>query len=269
LPDGPPGPARRIALGLSYRGGAYQGWQSQPGGATVQDHLESALARFACTPLRTLCAGRTDAGVHALNQVVHFDTAVAREPFSWVRGSNRFLPPDVAVQWCRFVPPGFHARHSARGRRYRYVLLQSAVRPALETGLVGWTFLDLDLPAMQAAASLVIGEHDFSAFRAAACQARTPVKTLRSIDIRRQGAYWRFDFDASAFLHHMVRNLMGCLIAVGSGRQAPGWMGELLAARDREAAAPTFAPDGLYFVGPYYDPAIGLPAHAPAMDWLA
>jgi tRNA pseudouridine38-40 synthase len=207
--------------------------------------------------------------VHALNQVVHFDSPVERPPFSWVRGSNRFLPGDIAVQWCRFVAPDFHARHSAHGRRYRYWLLQSPVRPALEAGLVGWTFQPLDGDAMRAAAALLIGEHDFSAFRAAACQARTPVKTLRRVDIRRRGAYWRFDFDASAFLHHMVRNIMGCLLAVGSGRQPPGWIGEVLASRDRDAAAPTFGPDGLYFCGPYYDAGLALPAHTPAMDWLA
>jgi tRNA pseudouridine38-40 synthase len=270
LPDPAAGSARRrIALGLGYRGGAYQGWQSQPGGATVQDRLEAALSQFACTPLRTVCAGRTDAGVHALNQVVHFDTALEREPFSWVRGTNRYLPHDVAVQWCRCVPAGFHARHSALGRRYRYVLLQSPVRPAVEQGLAGWTFQPLDLPAMQAAAALLIGEHDFSAFRAAACQARSPVKTLRRIEIHRRGACWRFDFDASAFLHHMVRNLMGSLLAVGSGRQPPGWVGEVLASRDRDAAAPTFGPEGLYFCGPYYDAGLGLPEHTPAMDWLA
>jgi tRNA pseudouridine38-40 synthase len=258
----------RLALGVSYRGGAYQGWQSQPGGATVQDRLEDALGRFADTPVRTLCAGRTDAGVHGLNQVVHFDAPVARDPFSWVRGTNRYLPSDVAVQWCRPVPASFHARNSARGRRYRYLLLESAVRPSLETGLVGWTFLHLDAEAMRAAAQHLIGEHDFTSFRAAACQAASPVKTLRAIGIRRQGAYWQIDFDASAFLHHMVRNIMGCLVAVGSGRQPPGWMAEVLAARSRDAAAPTFAPDGLYFVGPYYDADFGLPTHVPAMDWL-
>jgi tRNA pseudouridine38-40 synthase len=261
----PPG---RVALGVSYRGGAYQGWQSQPGGATVQDRLEDALARFATEPVRTLCAGRTDAGVHGLNQVVHFDPPVERDPFAWLRGTNRWLPADIAVQWCRPVPARFHARNSACGRRYRYVLLESPVRPALDSGLVGWVFRPLDGDAMRAAAAQLIGEHDFSAFRAAACQAASPVKTLRAIEIRRRGAYWRFDFDASAFLHHMVRNLMGCLIAVGSGREHPGWMAEVLASRRREAAAPTFAADGLYFVGPYYDAAFALPDRVPAMDWL-
>lgn len=259
---------QRVALGLSYRGGAYQGWQSQPGGATVQDHLEEALAQFADCEVRTSCAGRTDAGVHALNQVLHFDTRVEREPFSWVRGTNRYLPRDIAVQWCRLVDDGFHARYSARGRRYVYLLLESPVRPALEDGLAGWVFRPLDGEAMQAAAALLIGEHDFSAFRSAECQATSPVKTMRCIDIHRHGAYWRFEFDASAFLHHMVRNVMGCLVTVGQGARTPQWLAEVLAARERRHAAPTFAPQGLYFVGPYYDAVLELPQSTPAFDWL-
>jgi tRNA pseudouridine38-40 synthase len=260
--------ARRLALGVSYRGTAYHGWQSQPDGKTVQDRLERALSKFAAAPVGTLCAGRTDAGVHGLNQVVHLDAPVDRDPFSWVRGTNRYLDADIALQWCQSVPPGFHARNSARGRRYRYLLRESPVRPALETGLVGWTFRPLDGDAMRAAAAHLIGEHDFTSFRAAACQALSPVKTLRSIQIRQRGAVWAFDFDASAFLHHMVRNLMGCLLVVGSRREPPGWMAEVLAACSRDAAAPTFAPDGLYFVGPYYDAVLGLPEHTAAMDWL-
>jgi tRNA pseudouridine38-40 synthase len=259
----------RVALGVGYRGEAYHGWQSQPGGRTVQDRLEHALGTFADQPIRTLCAGRTDAGVHAINQVVHFDTDVAREPFSWVRGSNRYLPDDIAVQWCVPVGDAFHARNLARGRRYRYVVLESAVRPALEAGLAGWVWGALDGDAMSRAAAGLLGEHDFSSFRSAECQAASPVKTLRGIDIARRGAYWRFEFDASAFLHHMVRNIMGCLLAVGSGRRPPQWMSEVLAARDREAAAPTFAAAGLYFVGPYYDACWALPAHVPASDWMA
>ncbi|HEY1392115.1 MAG TPA: tRNA pseudouridine(38-40) synthase TruA, partial [Methylibium sp.] len=161
----------RVALGVSYRGQAYLGWQSQPGGRTVQDHLEAALARFAAAQsLRSICAGRTDAGVHACNQVVHFDTELQRADYSWVRGTNTYLPPDIAVQWCRPVGEGFHARNSALGRRYVYVLLESAVRPSLEAGTVGWVFRPLDADAMRAAAGHLIGEHDFSAFRAAECQ---------------------------------------------------------------------------------------------------
>lgn len=258
----------RLALGVGYRGGAYHGWQVQTGLPTLQAAVEQALGTFADQPVRTVCAGRTDAAVHAVCQVVHLDTGIDRPDFSWVRGSNRYLPPDIALLWCRRVTEAFHARNSALGRRYRYLVLESEVRPALEAGLVGWSFRRLDGDAMREAASLLIGRHDFSAFRAAECQSPTPVKTLRGLQISRRGAYWCFDFEADAFLQHMVRNLMGTLLRIGSGLAAPGWAAELLAARDRARAAPTFAPDGLYFVGPYYDPRHDLPTRVPAMDWL-
>jgi len=262
----------RIALGLAYRGQAYAGWQSQSDGRTVQDTVQRALAQFVGAPVTTVCAGRTDAGVHALNQVVHLDSPVSREPFSWVRGTNRYLPDDIAVQWCRPVQAAFHARASAHGRRYRFVVLESPVRPAVEAGACGWVFRQLDGDAMRAAAARLIGEHDFSAFRAAECQARTPVKTLRSIDIGFRGqplaGYWHFDFDATAFLHHMVRNILGCLVAVGTGRRPPAWMGEVLDSRRREVAAPTFPPQGLYFLGPYYDARHEIPDATAAMHWL-
>jgi tRNA pseudouridine38-40 synthase len=263
-----PTPGRRIALGIAYNGSAYHGWQSQADGLTVQDHLETALSRFADAVVATTCAGRTDAGVHALNQVVHFDTPIERDAFSWVRGTNRYLPRDIAVQWCQPVDDSFHARRVARGRRYSYLLLESPVRPALEYGRAGWVFRALDGDAMRAAAASLIGEHDFSSFRSVDCQAVSPIKRLHSIAIGRAGAYWRFDFDGTAFLHHMVRNVMGCLVAVGQGRHGPEWLAEVLAARNRDAAAPTFAADGLYFVGPYYDAIHAIPAHTPAFDWL-
>ena len=258
----------RIALGIAYRGQAYSGWQSQPGGRTVQDNVEAALSAFAAQPVQCLCAGRTDAGVHALNQVVHIDTPLDRTEQSWVRGTNRFLPGDIAVQWCRHVPPSFHARFQAAGRRYAYLLLDAPVRPALEAGLVGWSFRRLDGDAMRDAAAALVGEHDFSAFRSAECQARSPVKHIREIAVERRGAYWRFDFDADAFLHHMIRNIVGSLVAVGSGAQTVGWFGDVLAARDRRLAAATFSADGLYFVGPYYDPVHDIPNRTAAMDWL-
>ncbi|MEH0165719.1 tRNA pseudouridine(38-40) synthase TruA [Paucibacter sp. JuS9] len=258
----------RVALGVSYRGEPYKGWQSQSGGGTVQDALETALTQFAAHPVRTICAGRTDAGVHGLNQVVHFDAEVERDPFSWIRGSNRYLPADIAIQWCEFPGADFHARFDARGRRYAYLLRESVVRPAIESGSCGWVFRPLDGDAMRAAAALLVGEHDFSSFRSAECQAKSPIKQLRSIHIKKQGAYWRFEFDATAFLHHMVRNLMGCLIAVGTGTRSVEWISEVLAAKDRRVAAPTFAPDGLYFVGPYYDAHLNLPEHVAALDWL-
>ena len=258
----------RLALGISYRGTAYQGWQSQAGGRTVQDQVERALSAFAAAPVSTICAGRTDAGVHAFNQVVHLDSPVERDSFSWLRGTNRYLPHDIALQWCQAVPDDFHARYLAQGRRYRYLLLEAPMRPALEAAQVGWFFRALQAEPMREAAALLVGEHDFSSFRSSQCQARSPVKTMRAITIARHRAYWRFDFDGSAFLHHMVRNLMGCLLAVGSGRHPPGWVTEVLAARNRDAAAPTFSADGLYFTGPYYDAALKLPEHTPAMDWL-
>ena len=258
----------RVALGVSYRGQAYQGWQSQPGGNTVQDKLELALSRFADDKLRVICAGRTDTGVHALNQVVHLDTAIEREPFSWVRGTNRYLPADIAVQWAQPMPEAFHARFSAQGRRYVYVLRESPVRPAVEAGSVGWSLRALDASAMRSAAGLLLGEHDYSAFRTAECQAASPVKTIRTIAITRRGAYWRFEFDANAFLHHMVRNLMGCLLAVGSGARAESWLLEVLKSKDRRLAAATFPADGLYFIGPYYDAAHAIPNQPIALDWL-
>jgi tRNA pseudouridine38-40 synthase len=265
----PAGDAARIALGICYNGSHYDGWQSQPSGRTVQDHLEQALRRFtALDRISTLCAGRTDAGVHGLMQVVHFDALVQRTENAWVRGTNSFLPPDIAVQWARAVPSTFHARASALGRRYAYVLLESPVRPSVDTAQVGWVFRPLEQATMQRAAQHLIGEHDFTSFRAAQCQAHTPVKHLRRIEISRRGAYWRFEFEASAFLHHMIRNIMGCLIAIGTGQRPPDWMKTVLAARSRDAASPTFAPDGLYFLGPIYDPCWNLPERTPAFDWL-
>jgi len=256
----------RLALGIRYNGQAYQGWQSQLSGRTVQDKLEAALARFAAQPISTLCAGRTDTGVHGLMQVVHFDTSVERTPFSWVRGTNRFLPPDIAVQWAQPVPDQFHCRASALTRRYLYVLSQSPVRPSLDAGRVGWTMHALDGDAMRAAAAVLVGRHDFSSFRASACQARSPVKDLRRIAITRHGegerCRWHFEFEADAFLHHMIRNIMGCLVRIGRGDAPPEWMAEVLAARSRVVAAPTFSPAGLYFLGPLYDAGWGLPPEA-------
>jgi tRNA pseudouridine38-40 synthase len=259
-------------LGVSYAGTLYEGWQSQLSGNTVQDKLELALGKFAAQPIRTLCAGRTDAGVHALMQVVHFDTPLQRDTASWVRGTNAFLPPDIAVQWAHEVPDSFHCRGSAIARRYAYVVLESAVRPSVDAGRVGWVYKALDGTAMKQAAALLLGEHDFTSFRAAQCQAKTPVKTINRIEITQRGepgaAYWRFEFEANAFLHHMIRNIMGCLVAVGQGNQRPAWMADVLAARNRDAAAPTFSPDGLYFLGPVYESHHGLPARTAAYDWL-
>jgi tRNA pseudouridine38-40 synthase len=258
----------RLALGISYNGQAYEGWQSQPSGRTVQDRLEHALGEFAAQPVSTVCAGRTDAGVHGLMQVVHFDTPLEREEFSWVRGTNRFLPPDIAVQWAKPVPDDFHSRACAISRRYAYVVLESPVRPSIDAGRVGWVFRALHDAAMREAAAMLLGQHDFTSFRASACQAKTPVKTMKRVEITRRGAYWRFEFEADAFLHHMIRNIMGCLLAIGQGHQRPSWMAQVLEARNRDAAAPTFSPDGLYFIGPVYGPEWNLPSRTAAYDWL-
>jgi tRNA pseudouridine38-40 synthase len=263
----------RVALGLSYDGTAYEGWQSQASGRTVQDRLEHALGRFADEPITTLCAGRTDAGVHGLMQVVHFDTNARRTSHAWVRGTNTHLPADIAVQWAQPVPDEFHSRASATSRRYAYVLLESPVRPSVEARRVGWVFQPLKIDAMQAALPHLLGEHDFTSFRAAACQALSPVKNLMRVEIAQRGLaadsrYWRFEFEASAFLHHMIRNIMGCLILIGQGKKPPEWMAEVIAAKSRDAAAPTFMPDGLYFLGPRYDAHWGLPDRTAAFDWL-
>ncbi len=252
--------ASRIALGLSYNGRDFAGWQSQPDGNTVQDTLERALAVIANAPVRVAAAGRTDAGVHALSQVVHFDTEAERDAQAWVRGSNANLPASIAVQWARCVPADFHARFSAQSRSYRYVLHDHPVRPSIHDGLVGWFHQPLDVPAMQFAAQALMGEHDFSAFRAAECQARTPVRVLESLTVQRHAGHVVFGLTANAFLHHMVRNIVGCLVYVGCGRQPPQWLAEVLASRQRRLAAPTFSASGLYLSAVRYDPQLQLPA---------
>ena len=249
----------RVALGLEYDGRHFCGWQTQPDGCAVQDVLETALRQIAGEAIKVASAGRTDTGVHALAQVVHFDTAAQRPQSAWVRGANALLPPSVAVCWAREVAPTFHARFSAQARRYRYLLLNRPTRPALAAGRVGWFHAPLDIEHMQQAANLLIGEHDFSAFRAAECQAKTPVRTLTELSIQRQNDCIIFDLRANAFLHHMVRNIVGALVYVGKGKHAPAWVAELLQARDRKIAAPTFAPDGLYLSGVEYEAHWGIP----------
>ncbi len=244
----------RFALSLEYDGRSFFGWQSQAGGNTVQDAVELALSQVAATPVRVVCAGRTDTGVHAAAQVVHFDTGVERPLSAWVRGTNAHLPSGVAVTGAQQVADDFHARFSATGRHYRYLLLNRPQRPALLAGRAGWHHRPLDIGRMQAAAVCLVGEHDFSAFRAAECQARSPVRTLHSLVISQRKDVIAFDLHANAFLHHMVRNLIGALVYVGDGRKPETWLADLLQERDRRTAAPTFAPDGLYLTGVDYDP---------------
>lgn len=249
----------RIALGMEYDGSRFCGWQTQPQGCGVQDALERALGGVANSPVETVCAGRTDAGVHALAQVVHFDTGADRSATAWVRGVNALLPPPCAVNWAQPVAEDFHARFSAVTRTYRYVLLNHPVRPAADHARVGWFHPPLDLDRMQRAARLLVGEHDFSAFRSSECQARTPVRRLSRLDVARRGDYVVFDLSANAFLHHMARNIVGCLVYVGKGKHPPEWLGEVLAGRDRGRAAPTFDAAGLYLARVEYDARWRLP----------
>lgn len=249
----------RIALGVEYDGSGFCGWQTQADGCAVQDRLETALTQIAGAQVATICAGRTDAGVHALAQVVHFDCAADRPESAWVRGVNTLLPPAVAVTWARQVADSFHARFSATARHYRYVLLNHPVRPAADHGRVGWFHVPLDVARMRAAAACLTGERDFSAFRSSECQAKSPVRVLKSLKIEARAPYVVFEFCANGFLHHMVRNIVGCLVYVGSGRQPVAWLNDVLAARDRRLAAPTFDAAGLYLAGVEYDAAWHLP----------
>ena len=252
--------ATRIALGLEYDGSRFLGWQTQPGGGTVQDALESALSAVADMPVSVTCAGRTDRGVHALAQVVHFDTTAERPDSAWVRGVNALLPESVAVLWSRRVSADFHARYAARSRTYRYVLVNRPVRPVLAAHYAGWYHAPLDVAAMREAATQLIGEHDFSAFRAADCQAKGPVRTLHSIDIEQHGERIEFSLRANAWLQHMVRNIVGTLVYVGAGKQPPSWVKAILDSRDRARAAPTFASEGLYLAAVEYESKWQLPA---------
>jgi tRNA pseudouridine38-40 synthase len=259
----------RIALGVEYDGSPFCGWQSQADGMTVQDTLQRALRQIAGgqiangqpagEQISVIAAGRTDTGVHALEQVVHFDTWVERPLTAWVRGVNAVLPENIAVLWAHTVPDEFHARFSAHGRSYRYLLINRAVRPALNAGKAGWFHAPLDEALMQAAAQHLVGEYDFSAFRAAECQAKSPVKHLQQLDIRRHGDMIVFDVSADAFLHHMVRNIVGCLVYVGKGKYPPDWLAEVLSGRERSLAAPTFSPEGLYLRRIKYEAKWGLP----------
>ncbi|AZY49562.1 tRNA pseudouridine(38-40) synthase TruA [Bordetella avium] len=251
----------RIALGLSYDGSSWQGWQTQPHGQTVQDTLEAALGQFSGTgaPLDTLCAGRTDTGVHAAMQVVHVDTHLNRRAESWVRGVNAFLPSSISIHWAKEVGEDFHARFSARSRTYVYLLWRGRVRPALWAHRAGWCFQPLDVTAMRQAAQALLGEHDFSSFRSSQCQARHPVRHLTRLDIAERGSFLVFTLQANAFLHHMVRNIMGALLQIGQGRESVDWMASLLRARDRRLGAPTFSPDGLYLSAIDYPTLFELP----------
>ena len=249
----------RVALGIRYDGSAYHGWQSQDNLATVQHSLERAIARVANHPINLTCAGRTDAGVHATAQVVHFDTEAWRSEYSWVFGSNGNLASDISVLWAKIVDQQFHARFSATARRYRYVIFNQTVRPAILRHYVGWQHKPLDEQLMQLAANYLVGEHDFSAFRGSGCQMKSPVRTLHEITVKRHGRMVVIEVYANAFLLHMVRNIVGSLIAVGIRDKEPQWIQQVLASKDRQQGGVTIAANGLYLVHVQYPSHYQLP----------
>lgn len=253
----------RIALGLEYDGSAFAGWQSQAHARGVQAVVEAALSQVADHPVEVIAAGRTDAGVHAAMQVVHFDTTAMRSERGWVLGATTNLPAQVSALWAREVPQAFHARYSAMARRYRYLILNRTSRPALAAARVCWVRDRLDESLMREAAGHLIGEHDFSSFRAAECQSRTPMRHVYEITVERSGALVMLTVRANAFLHHMVRNIAGVLIAIGTGKRATSWSAEVLAARDRTKAGITAEASGLYLAGIQYAPALQLPSEPP------
>lgn len=261
----------RIALGVTYDGSSFCGWQSQADGVGVQDALESAIAQIAGHVVRIHAAGRTDTGVHALGQVVHFDTDAERPISAWIRGVNAFLPPSVRVTWAQAVSPEFHARFSAVSRSYQYLLYNAPVASAIMHQKSGWFHLPLDVSVMQAASQFLLGEHDFSAFRASECQAKSPIKIMHEVKVERQGAYLKFSFTSNAFLQHQVRNMVGALIYVGKGALKPQDMQNLLQQKDRTLSPPTFSASGLYLTSVGYEEKWGLPSdkiNADIMDWL-
>jgi tRNA pseudouridine38-40 synthase len=268
----------RIALGLQYDGSPYAGWQVQHNQLTVQGELEKAIASFigeeACKdhPVHTITAGRTDAGVHALGQVVHFDVNVERDDFSWVRGVNSFLPSSIVVNWAQPVSEEFSARFSAYERTYIYALHAGPCRSPMMSGRAGYVVLPpniwFDVEAMKEAAKCLIGEHDFTSFRSAECQSKTPVKTMYSIDIISQEPWLYFCIRGNAFLHHMVRNLVGSFLLIGRGKKKPEWMAEVLQAKNRHLAAPTFMADGLYLAKIAYPEEFAIPQPWLENSWL-
>lgn len=263
----------RIALGVEYDGSAYHGWQSQAKSnkdlPTVQDSLQAALSRIADHPVELYCAGRTDAGVHATGQVVHFDTEAKRHPDAWIWGANSHLPPDIAVRWAKSVDYGFHARFSAQARRYRYLIYNHPIRPAVLFGRVTWNYYPLNAEAMQKAAPYFLGEQDFSSFRSSECSSKTPMRCITSLEVKRENNLLVIEVEANAFLHHMVRNIAGVLMHIGAGWQRPEWALEVLQARNRRAAAETAPPQGLYLTQVRYPAAYHFPLSLDASQAIA
>lgn len=238
----------RIALGIEYDGNGFYGWQAQQSLLTIQGSLEEALSKVANEPIFLHCAGRTDANVHATGQVVHFDTHAKRHIDAWIWGTNSHLPPAIAVRWATMVDYRFHARFKAYARRYRYIIYNHPIRPAILAKRVTWYYYPLDIEPMRAAASYLLGEQDFSSFRSSQCNSNSPMRNITEISITRENYFIYIDIEANAFLHHMVRNIAGVLMKIGSGVRPASWMGEVLAAKSRKAAAETAPPDGLYLV---------------------
>lgn len=258
----------RIALGVEYEGADFSGWQVQARGRTVQAVVEAALAEVANHAVRLFCAGRTDTGVHATGQVVHFESNAARSGRNWVHGANANLPDDVAIIWAKPVSGGFHARFSAQRRRYRYVIYSRPVRPTFLARRVTWDYRPLDIERMQVAANHLIGEHDFSSYRAYSCQAKSPVRTVHKLTLNRSGEFIMLDIEANAFLHHMVRNVVGVLAAIGAGERPVDWSREVLEQRERKLGGVTAPPHGLYLVGVEYPEEFGIPyLSPPQMVW--
>jgi tRNA pseudouridine38-40 synthase len=250
----------RVALGIEYMGHGFKGWQRQPSAKpSLQEELEKALSRIANSPIEVVCAGRTDAGVHATHQVVHFDSPVYRNDNSWIRGVNSQLPDQIGVRWVRRVPADFHARFSATARRYRYIIDNSPTMPVIYRNAVTWHYAPLDEHAMHLAGQVLLGENDFTSFRAKECQSHTPMRNIHHLMVKRVGNLVVLDVKANAFLHHMIRNIAGVLCEVGDGRRPVEWVADVLAAKDRSQASVTAPPHGLYFVDVDYDPSFGLP----------
>jgi tRNA pseudouridine38-40 synthase len=242
----------RIAFGLEYNGSNYHGWQRQDSLSTIQLHTENAITKIANHPVSVTCAGRTDIGVHAKEQVIHFDTESMRPMHAWVLGCNSNLPKDIVIKWAKIVPNDFHARFSAVARRYRYLIFNSRVRPAIFQNLVTWHIKKLDEKVMHEAAQYLVGEHDFSSFRGSECQSLTPMRNVHFIKVSRQNDLVILDIKANAFLHHMVRNIAGTLITIGQGDQKPDFAKSILECRERKSAPFSAAPDGLYLMKVYY-----------------
>lgn len=261
------GPTRRLAVGIEYDGTRYAGWQHQPNLQTVQDAVQKALSAIADHPVTVTAAGRTDAGVHACAQVAHFDTQAARPVRGWVLGANSHLPPDIAINWALEVERSFHARHTAQGRSYRYCMLRRATRPAILRDRVCWIRSPLDVEAMHEAAQALVGEHDFSAFRAVECQSTTAMRHVDAISVTGDGPLVVIEVSANAYLHHMVRNIAGSLLMVGAGERPPGWIGETLAGRDRTRAGITAPASGLYLWSVRYPKSLQIPDPVPVRPW--